>query len=183
MLVLWCCHMFLLSYYIIFMHFVRLTYWQDAQCQFPVFLLILLQKVTFENILGIGRKFTMIFYWINKDRSEKGDPGGNPQPWGGSHPRVTGGPRPTPVCAPWVPPRDALWPINHPRRENPNPRRIFPNTIQNSVAVADKFRGFRRSCSGTLLGRGSTAGAISINTATSRDEEGVVPHRGWGLYQ
>ena len=37
MLVLWCCHMFLLSYYIIFMHFVGLTYRQDAQCQFPVF--------------------------------------------------------------------------------------------------------------------------------------------------
>ena len=62
MLVLWCCHMFLLSYYIIFMYFVGLTYWQDAQCQFPVFVLILLQKVTSGNILVIGRKFTMIFY-------------------------------------------------------------------------------------------------------------------------
>ena len=60
-LVLWCCHMFSLSYYIIFMHFVGLTYWQDAQCQFPVFVLILLQKVTSENILGIGQKFTTIF--------------------------------------------------------------------------------------------------------------------------
>ena len=40
------------------------------------------------------------------------------------------------------------------------------------------FGGFRRSCSGTLPGRGSTTGAISINAAASRDEEGVVPHRG-----
>ena len=141
-------------------------------------MLILLQKLTSENILGIGRKFTMIFYWTNKDRSQKGDPGRDPQPWGGSHPWVTGGPRPVAAPAPRRPPRDALWPINHPCRENPNHRRIFPNTIQRSATIADKFWAFRRSCSGTLSGRGSTAGAISINTAASRDEEGVVPHRG-----
>ena len=101
----------------------------------------------------------------------------------GSHPRVTGGPRPGVASAPRAPPHDALWPINHPRRENPNPRRIFPNTIQSSASIADKFRGFRTSCSGTLPGRGSTVGAISINTSASRDEEGVVPHRGCGLYK
>ena len=96
----------------------------------------------------------------------------------GSHPRVTGGPRPGVTPAPRRPPRDALWPINHPRRENPNRQRIFPNTIQSSAAIADKFRGFIRFCSGTLPGRGLTAGAISINAVASRDEEGVVPHRG-----
>ena len=58
------------------------------------------------------------------------------------------------------------------------PERFSRNTIQSSAAIANKFRGFRRSYSGTLPGRGSTAGAISINTAASRDEEGVVPHRG-----
>ena len=97
---------------------------------------------------------------------------------GGSHPWVRGGPRPLPASAPRESPHDALWPINCPRRKNPTPRRIFPNTIQSSAAIADKFRGFRRSCFGTLPGRGSTAGAISINAAASRDEEGVVPHRG-----
>ena len=60
MLILWCCHMFLLSYHIIFMHFFGLTYWQDAQCQFPVFTVFVFQKFTSENILGIGRKFTGI---------------------------------------------------------------------------------------------------------------------------
>ena len=64
------------------------------------------------------------------------------------------------------------------RRKNPNPRRICLNTKQSSAVIADKFRGFRRSYSGTLPGRGSTAGAISINTAASRDEEGEIPHRG-----
>ena len=132
-----CCHMFLLSYYIIFMHFVGLTYWQDAQCQFPVFVLILLQKVTSGNILGIGRKFTMIFYWRNKDQSQKGDPGWDTQPRGGSHQRVRGGPRLPPACAPRRPPRDSLWPQNHPRRKNPNPRKIFSSTIQSSAAIAD----------------------------------------------
>ena len=140
--------------------------------------MFLLQKVTSGNILGIGRKFTTIFYSINKDRSQKGDPGRDPQPRGGSHSWVRGGSWPPPVCAPRTPPCDALWPINYPRRKSPNPPKIFPNTIQSSAAIADKFRGFRRSCSGILSGRGSTAGAISINTAASRDEEGVVPHRG-----
>ena len=61
MLVLLCCHMFLLSYYIIFRYFIGLIYWQDAQCQFPFFVLFLLQKVISRNILGIGWKFTMVF--------------------------------------------------------------------------------------------------------------------------
>ena len=59
----------------------------------------------------------------------------------GSHPRVTGGLRPGVASAPRAPPRDALWPINHTHRENPNPRRIFPNTIRSSATIADKFQG------------------------------------------
>ena len=94
MLILYQCHMFLLSYYIILRHFIGLTYWQDAQCQFPDFVLFLLRKVTSGNILGITRKFTTIFYWGNEDGSQKGDPGRDPQPRGGSHLRVQGGPRP-----------------------------------------------------------------------------------------
>ena len=54
--------LYYLNYYIILRHFIELTYWQDAQCQFPVFVMFLLQKVTSENILGIGRKFTGIFF-------------------------------------------------------------------------------------------------------------------------
>ena len=68
-------HVFTVIYiiYMIFMHFGGLTYWQDVQCQFPVFVVFLLQKVTSENILGIGQKFMGIFYWRNEDRSQKGD--------------------------------------------------------------------------------------------------------------
>ena len=91
MLVLWCCHMFLISYYIILRNFIELTYWQDAQCQFPVFALFFLQKVTSGNILGIGWKFTGIFYWTNEDRSQKGSPGGSPQARGDPQPRAGGG--------------------------------------------------------------------------------------------
>ena len=184
MLVLYQCHMFFLSYYIILRHFIGLTYWKYAQCHFSVFVLFLLQKVTSGNILGFGRKFMTIFYSRNEEGRQKGDPGRDPQPWGGSHPWVTGGPRPRPVHAPRAPPRVPLTPIKSPpTQKNSNTRRIFPNTQQSSAAIADKFRGFRTSYSGTLPGRGSTARAISINTAASRDEEGVVPHRGWGLYK
>ena len=97
--------------------------------------------------------------------------------------RGLGGPRPQVAPAPQKRPGAILWTTYSSRRENPNPQRIFPNTQQSSAAIADKFRGSDWSCSGTLPEGGSTAGAIPIDTAAFRDEEGVVPHRGWGLYK
>ena len=57
------------------MHFVGLTYWQDAQCQFPVFAVFVFQKITFGNIFGIGRKFTANFYAKEYTTTLKGDLG------------------------------------------------------------------------------------------------------------
>ena len=46
--------------------------------------------------------------------SQKGDPGRDPQPWGGSHPQVRGGPRAKAACAPRAPSRPPPTPINYP---------------------------------------------------------------------
>ena len=114
-----------------------------TRCPVPVpcFVLILLQKVTSGNILGIGRKFTMIFYYRNEEGSQKDDSKGPTQP-GAAPCRGPGSTRR------WDPPLPCGAPLgrlrrlsNHPRRKNPNPRRIFPNTIQSFAAIADKFRG------------------------------------------
>ena len=101
-------------------------------------------------------------------------------------PRVRGGCWPRPPLDPRVGP---TLPVGHPSAASDackiipdektlTPRRIFPNTIQSSAAIADKFRGLDYSCSGTLPGRGSTSGAIFIDIAASRDEGGVVTRRG-----
>ena len=93
-------------------------------------------------------------------------------------------PRPGVVWPPRAPPDAAFWTIYCPRGENPNPRRISRNTTPSSAAIEDKFGG-QSLCSGTLPGRGSAPGAISIDSiaitiavADSHDEEGVVLPRG-----
>ena len=94
------------------------------------FVLFLLQKDTSGNILGIGRKFTMIFYSRNEEGSQKGDPGRNPQPWGGSHPRPRVGPRqeavPALSVASGAPLRtpSSSWRKNNPRKFRSNSENI-----------------------------------------------------------
>jgi hypothetical protein len=68
---------------------------------------------------------------------------------------------------------------------------FFPENFRSTAAVEDQFWGDRSLCSGTLSGRGSAPGAISIDSinstvvsidfttisidvAVSHDEEGVV---------
>ena len=90
-------HVFTINY-IIFMHFVGLTYWQDVQCQFPVFAVFLFQKFTSGNILGSRWKFTGNFYLPTMKYQSEGEPEGRPTgqrrppaaaqgpPAGGAHP-------------------------------------------------------------------------------------------------
>ena len=67
---------------------------------------------------------------------------------------------------------------------------ISPEEFRSSAATKNPNSGDRSLCFGTLPGRGIAPGAISIDTtasiiavAASHDEEGVVLHRGWGLYR
>ena len=58
------------------------------------------------------------------------------------------------------------------------PGGFFSEMQQSSTAIQNPNSGDISSYSGTLSGQGSTSGAIFIDVAASRDEEGVVPHRG-----
>ena len=78
MLVLLCCHMFLLSYYIIFMHFVGLTCWQDAKCQFPIFVGFLFQKIYFWKYSRNWTKIYAEFLLDGRHQDTKGHPWGPP---------------------------------------------------------------------------------------------------------
>ena len=93
MLVLWYCHMFLISIILFFMHFVGLTYWQDAQCQFPVFAIFFISEIYFWKY---SRNWTEIygkFLFARRHLRTRGRPGGPPT--GQGRPAApTGGTRP-----------------------------------------------------------------------------------------
>ena len=98
--------------YIIFMYFVGLTYCQDAQCQFPVFDVLLFQKFTSENIRGFGPNFTEIIFTPRRRRSPKGGTRGDPEGREGLLPRAHPGVRVGPAPAPRASPRPPPMPIN-----------------------------------------------------------------------
>ena len=118
-------------------------------------------------------------------RSQKGKPGGGPRP--PNHMAARRGER---VRQPMVwPTRDATdvapSPIYSPRRENPKYIHHIPEELPERRRHRNLVSGVRRSCSGTLPGRGSAPGAISISSiaifiavAVSHDEDGVVLPRG-----
>ena len=107
-----------------------------------LFLLFLhFRKVTTGNITGLPSKFTEIFYATEDTRGPKGRLGGHPQGRGDPGPRPHLDPWVGPASAPGASPRPPPTPIKPSQTKNPNTRRIFPNTIQSSATIVDKFRG------------------------------------------
>jgi hypothetical protein len=97
--------------------------------------------------------------------------------------------------APWWPSDAAPLPIKSLLKENPKTISVFPRTVPQRRRRRRKISGDINLCSGTLPGRGSALGAISIdavassavsidftamstNVTVSYDEEGVVLPRG-----
>jgi hypothetical protein len=85
------------------------------------------------------------------------------------------------VWAPRAPSDIALPPINCLRRKNPKSIGIHPRKVPQRCRHRRPILGDRSLCSGTLPGQGIAPGAISndstaisITTADSHDEEGVV---------
>ena len=79
------------------MHFVGLTYWQDAQCQFPVFVI---QEIHHRKYRRIELKIYGDYLCDGRHQKTEGGPGGPPR----GHrrvpavtPRPTGGARPYPM--------------------------------------------------------------------------------------
>ena len=93
-------HIFTINY-IIFMHFVGLTYWQDAKCQFPVIAVFVFQKSHNRKYRRIALKIYGEFLCKIRHHHVEGQPGGPPRgqgwPPAAGPPRGAGGTRPYPL--------------------------------------------------------------------------------------
>src|SRR3954468_3718486 len=69
-------------------------------------------------------------------------------------------------------------PYFYPREGNPDSRTLFPRSNFDLRRHLHQVSGDQNSCSGTLPGRGSAPGFISIAVASLLHEAGVVPPRG-----
>src|SRR3954464_14888660 len=74
-------------------------------------------------------------------------------------------------------------PYFYPRGGNPYSRTLFPRSNSDLRRHLHQVSGDQNSCAGTLTGRGSAPGFISIAVASLLHEAGVVPPRGYGLLQ
>jgi hypothetical protein len=127
------------------------------QCQFPVFCCFVFQKSYIGNILGIGRNEAQTFYFFwtqDKDRRRAGGGLGTHHTRGGAPPF-------------W--PHQSLWPpplrlFKSFRSRNPNGIVDFLERVPQLRCRHQWISGDRSLCSGTLLGRGSAPGAISIDS-------------------
>ena len=78
--------MFYLCFGVLFIHFLELTYWQDATVRVPFFCCFWFQKSYIENILRIGRDKNQRSY-INRAKTEDREGVEEGQQGGHTHPR------------------------------------------------------------------------------------------------
>jgi hypothetical protein len=160
------------------------------QCQYPVFCCFCVSEMLHRKYSQNWTKQVLdLIFFPDEGRGPKeswrgarGQPhneGARPSPW----------PRPLCVRMPWQPPDDAPSPIKSLGTENPRGVSEISRIVPQRRRRRSQISGNRSLCSGTLLGRGSAPGAISIavsidltaisiNLAVSCDEEGVVLPRG-----
>ena len=173
--------MFYLCFGALFMHVLKLTYWQDATVPVSIFCCFWFQKSYKGNILGIDKGSYFTKFCTRRLQKPDGDtwgrPGGpTPPPGAGTPWARLGGVWPT-----WWPPGSVLSPINCPRRKNPKSKPETSRKVPPLPSHRSQVSGDRSLCSGTLPGWGSAPGrisidstAISIAVADSYDEEWVV---------
>jgi hypothetical protein len=132
------------------------------QCQFPIFCCFCVSKKLYRQY---SRNWTKqrpkLLFFPDEGRGPKESRRGarghahqvvaHPPSW----------PRQGVVSPPW--PSDAAPPpIKNPPKENPKTIGIFPRTVPQCCRHRRPISGDRSLCSGTLSGRGSAPGAISI---------------------
>jgi hypothetical protein len=133
------------------------------QCQFPVFCCFCVSEKLHRKY---SRNWTeqkpdvQIFTQASREpkRRRKGSTG-QPHHQGA---RPAPGPCPPMVRPPWSPPDDAPSPIRSLPTKNPKTIGVFPRTIPQLRHRRRQILGDRSLYSGTLPGRGSAPGAISI---------------------
>jgi hypothetical protein len=163
-----------------------LTRYHSASSLFSA--VFVFQKSYTENIFEIGRNEGRTSYFSRHETKSEGEPEGARGPPHHLVARVTPRARHSMVCGPWLPFDIAPPPIKSLRRKNPKSIGVFPNKVPQRRRRQRPISGDRSLYSGTLPGRGSAPGAISIvsidftaisiNVAVSHDEEGVVLPRG-----
>jgi hypothetical protein len=133
------------------------------QCQFLVFCCFCVSEMLHRKYFRNWRKqVPQVLFFSEEDRRPKefwrgarGQPhheGARPSPW----------PRPPMVRPPWSPPDDAPSPIKSLPTENPKSIGNFPERVPQLRRCRRRILGDRSLYSGTLSGRGSAPGAISI---------------------
>jgi hypothetical protein len=133
------------------------------QCQFPIFCYFcVLEKLHRKYSRNCTKQVPELLFFSEEDRrpnesrrGARGQPhheGSWPSPW----------PCPRVVRPPWSPPDDAPSPISSLLTKNRKRIGIFPRTVPQHRRRRRQILGDRSLCSGTLPGRGSAPGAISI---------------------
>jgi hypothetical protein len=154
------CFIYTLWHFYVFSGTNLLTRCNSASSLFSA--IFVFQKSYTGNILRIGRNEDRNSYFSrtkDKDRKRAG---------GGLEGRLTRGWR-APILvvpgggeAPWWPSNAASPPIKSLQTKNPKSIGVFPRTVPQRRRRRRQFLGDRSLCSGTLPGRGSAPGAISI---------------------
>jgi hypothetical protein len=134
-----------------------------SQCQFPIFCCFCVSEKLYRKY---SRNWTKQVPEVLFFPEEYRRPNGS---WRGArgcphHQRAQPRPwlRPPMVRSPWSTPDDAPSPIRSPPTENPKSIGVFPRIVPQLRHHRRQISGDRSICSGTLLGRGSAPGAISI---------------------
>jgi hypothetical protein len=134
------------------------------QCQFSIFCCFCVsEKLHMKYSQNWAKQVPEVLFFpeeyrrLNESRrGARGHPhnrGAQPSPW----------PCPPIVRSPWSPPDDAPSPIRSLPTENPKSIGVFPRTVLQLCRRRRQISGDRSLCSGTLPGRGSAPGAVSID--------------------
>jgi hypothetical protein len=133
------------------------------QCQFRVFCYFcVLEKLHGKYSQNWTKQVSEVLFYSDEGRGPNGSrrgargwphhEGAQPRPWS----------RPPVVWSPWSPPDDAPSPIRSLGIENPKTIGVFPRIVPQRRRRRRQISGDRNLCSGTLPGRRSAPGAISI---------------------
>ena len=172
--------MFYLSFGVLFMHFLELTYWQDATVPVPIFCCFWFQKSCTGNILEIGWNKSRSSYFHETKTESEGE-----TKWG--HRVATpplGAARPGPTPRHGVGPPSLRWPCPSACLFSVTGKPWTPehNSMKSSVAaaIANPSSGGFWSSSRHSAGEGNHTGGILHHHAGLRGDAWVVHLRTTG---
>ena len=155
--------MFYPCFGVLFMHFLELTYWQDATVPVLVFCYFWFQKSYTGNILGIGRdkkpEVITLSWQYRSPKESRRRAAERPHP---PQARPRAGPRLGMVRPTRAPPALAYSPIYSPPWENPKYPSIIPRKVPTPPSSSTLVREGSEALFGTLPEREITPEAFFI---------------------